>query len=92
MLFEWDPRKASDNLQKHGVSFAEATTVFGDPLSVTFYDPDHSAHEDRYITIGTSSRGRLIMVAHTGRGDRVRVISARGLTPSERRAYEEETT
>ena len=87
--FEWDPSKATKNLQKHKVSFEEAATVFGDPLSTTVPDPDHSAEEDRYITIGLSNRFRLLMVAHTERGDRIRIISARELTRKERKQYEE---
>ena len=88
MEFEWDPEKAAKNLQKHEVSFGEAATVFGDTLGITFRDPGHSLEEDRYITIGMSSRHRLLMVAHTERGDRIRIISARELTRSEREAYE----
>ncbi len=89
MEFEWDPRKAAENLRKHKVSFREAATVFGDFLSTTASDPDHSADERRYITVGLSDRGRLLMVAHAERGERIRIISARRLTDSERRAYEE---
>jgi uncharacterized protein len=88
MEFEWDDRKAEYNLQKHGVSFTEAATVFYDPHSITFDDPDHSDDEDRFIIIGTSAPARLLMVAHTDRGDRIRVISARPLKPKERRLYE----
>ena len=87
--FEWDPQKAAANLRKHGVSFAEATTVFGDPLGTTAPDPDHSYDEDRYILVGRSSQGRLLIVAHTDRDDRIRIISARELTRSEREDYEE---
>jgi uncharacterized protein len=76
MNFEWDPRKARKNLRKHGVSFTEAGTVFGDDLASTVPDPDHSENEDRYITIGWSSRRRLLIVAHTDRGDRIRIIIA----------------
>lgn len=90
MDFEWDPRKAATNLQKHGVSFTEAGTIFGDELAVTVPDPDHSKNEERYITIGWSSRGRLLMVSHTDREDRIRIISARELTKAERKTYEEE--
>ncbi len=92
MNFEWDPRKAETNLRKHGVSFTEAGTVFGDDLAITAPDPDHSKDEDRYITIGWSNRGRLLMIAHNDRSERIRIISARELTRSERKAYEEETT
>ena len=90
MNFEWDPRKAEVNLRKHGISFTEAGTVFGDELSITVPDPDHSEKEDRYITIGWSNRGKLLMVSHTDRGDKIRIISARELTPKERKAYEKE--
>ena len=90
MNFEWDPRKAESNLRKHGVSFIEAGTVFADELAITVRDPDHSKNEDRYITIGWSNRRRLLMVAHTDRGNRIRIISARELTPGERKAYEKE--
>ena len=89
MEFEWDTNKATANLKKHGVSFTEAATVFGDPLSTTFPDPEHSINESRYITIGLSNNGRLIVLAHTDRDSRVRVISAREATRRERRFYEE---
>ena len=89
MEFEWDPEKAAHNLRKHKVSFTEAATVFGDFLSATVADPDHSGDEHRYITIGLSNRGRLLMVAHAERHERIRIISARKLTRNERRAYEE---
>ena len=89
MEFEWDPRKAEKNLRKHGVSSSEAATVFGDELSATVYDPDHSRTEERFITIGWSNRHRLLMVSHTERNDRIRMISARELTPAERKEYEE---
>ena len=91
MEFEWDRNKAAQNMRKHAVSFVEAASVFGDTLGVTAPDPDHSDAEDRYITVGLSDAGRLLMVSHTDRGDRVRIISARELTRSERRAYEDET-
>ena len=89
MEFEWDPNKAASNLTKHKVSFREAATVFRDPLSITFDDPDHGDDEDRFITIGTSSGGRLLIVAHTDRGMRIRIISARETTRTERDLYEE---
>jgi len=89
MEFEWAPGKAAENLRKHRVSFQEAASVFGDSLGATVLDPDHSAGENRFITIGLSKRGRLLMVAHAERRERVRIISARTLTRSERRAYEE---
>jgi uncharacterized DUF497 family protein len=90
MDFEWNPNKAEINLRKHGVSFTEAGTVFGDNLAITVPDPDHSNDEDRYITIGWSNRRRLLMVSHTDRGNRIRIISARELTKVERKEYEEE--
>ena len=68
MDFEWDDPKAESNERKHGISFAEAQTVFGDPLALTGYDPDHSEEEDRYITMGTSLEGRLLVISHTDRG------------------------
>ena len=89
MEFEWDPDKAAQNLRKHGVSFAEVSTVFGDSLAGTAADPEHSLRESRYITVGTSNRGRLLIIAHADRGERVRIISARKLTRTEREAYEE---
>ncbi len=90
MEFEWDPLKAEDNLKKHGVDFTEAATVFGDPLSITYSDPDHSLDEDRYIIIGSSSANRLLMVAHTDRDESTRLISAREVTSRERKLYEGE--
>ena len=88
--FEWNRRKASDNLGKHGVSFAEAATVFGDSFSITVHDPDHSTgEEDRFITVGESARNRLLVVVHCDRGDRIRLISARETTRRERRQHEE---
>jgi len=89
MKFEWDPRKAKRNLTKHSVSFEEATTVFLDPLSATGDDPDHSAEENRFITVGSSSSGRLLAVSHTDRRDSIRIISARRSTKEEREVYEE---
>jgi uncharacterized protein len=87
--FEWDPGKARNNSRKHRVSFHEAATVFGDPLAVTYPDPDHSTSEERFITVGTSSAGRALIVAHADRNENVRIISARKTTQSERRYYEE---
>ena len=91
MNFEWDPEKAARNLRKHGVSFEEAATVFGDPLATTYYDPDHSVAESRYITVGISRSGRLLIVAHTDRGENIRIISARRTTRRERKQHEEDT-
>ena len=75
MEFEWDPDKAARNLAKHGVSFHEAATVFGDPMALTFSDPDHSQDEDRFLTFGHSVNGHLLIVSHTDRGDRTRIVS-----------------
>ena len=88
MLFEWDPSKASDNQRKHRVSFDEASTVFGDPLALTIHDPYHSIDEERYLTTGLSRNHRLIIVSHTERESRIRIISAREVTSRERRQYE----
>ena len=88
MTFEWDPEKADANFRKHGISFDEATTVFGDPLSVTILDPDHSLSEDRFIDLGMSHQARLIVVSYTERGRRIRIVSARLATRRERRTYE----
>ena len=89
MEFEWDPEKAARNLAKHDVSFHEAATVFGDPLATTYDDPDHSDEEDRFLTFGHTSDGRLLVVSHTDRGDRTRIISARKATRKERKQHEE---
>lgn len=89
MHFEWDAAKDLKNLHKHGVSFEEAASVFYDPLAVTGADPDHSEGEERQVTFGISSVGRLLVVAHTDRGDAIRIISARVATRRERRIYEE---
>lgn len=89
MKFDWDETKAATNLSKHGVSFEEARTVFDDAFYIDFYDPDHSDHEDRYILIGTSQQGRLLMMSYTDRGDVIRLISAREATRAEREVYEE---
>ena len=89
MILEWDPEKAASNLTKHGVDFHEAGTVLDDPLSTTFPDPAHSLDEQRYITIGSGLSGRILVVAHTDRGEAVRLISARPATPVERRFYEQ---
>lgn len=89
MKFEWHPHKAESNFRKHSITLAEAATVFGDDLSITVLDPDHSINEERYITVGWSMRQRLLIVAHTERGDYIRIISARLLTRSEHKAYEQ---
>jgi uncharacterized DUF497 family protein len=89
MRFEWDREKAKRNIKKHKVTFEEAVTAFYDPLSVTFSDPDHSIGEQRFITIGYSSRHRLLVISHTERGDVLRIISARLATVHERKRHEE---
>jgi len=91
LTFEWDSRKAQSNLSKHGVSFEEASTVFGDASSLTIPDPDHSKTERRFITMGEAFNGRLVVVVHTDRGDNIRIISARRANRRERKFYEEET-
>ena len=92
LLFDWDPRTAERNLALHGVSFDEASTAFRDPLSSTIDDPLHSTDEERYVLTGLSHRGRLLVVVHNERGDRIRIISARLATNKERRQYEEAKT
>jgi uncharacterized protein len=88
-IFEWDPVKAKQNRRKHRVSFQEAATVFGDPLALTYPDPDHSTSEQRFITVGMSSACRILIVAHADRHENIRIISARRTTPRERKHYEE---
>jgi uncharacterized DUF497 family protein len=88
--FEWDAEKAESNLKKHGVSFPEAVTAFGDPLSMNMPDPDHSEGEHRFIVMGMSNRHRLLVVSYTNRPRRTRIISARLATRYERKQYEEE--
>ena len=87
--FEWDSRKARSNLAKHGVGFEEASTVFGDPLSLTVMDPEHSLGEERYVTMGKAFNDKLLVVVHTDRGDNIRIISARRASRRERKFYEE---
>jgi hypothetical protein len=89
MRFEWDPKKAAANIKKHRVTFQAAATVFGDPLAITFQDPDHSEGEDRQMTFGLSLQKRLIVVSHTQRKDQTRIISARLMDRTERVIYEE---
>ncbi len=89
MEFEWDTKKAAINLRKHGVSFEEASSVFGDPLAITFQDPAHSAGEHRFLAFGVSARGVLLVVSFVERRRRTRVISARPVTRAERKIYEE---
>ncbi len=87
--FEWDPAKARANRRKHHVSFEEASTVFADPLSIAIRDPDHSQAELRFLDVGVSQSGRVLVVAYTERGNRIRLISARLATGREKRRYEE---
>jgi len=89
LIFEWDKHKAKSNLTKHGVSFEEASTVFGDPLSLTIPDPAHSQVEDRFIIIGQTRQQKLLVVVHTERGDNIRLVSARRASRKERKHYEE---
>ncbi len=90
MIYEWDPKKAAENRKRHKVSFDEATSFFTDPFALTFGDPDHSQEERRYVTIGTSSKQRIVFLAHVDRGeDLVRIISACPATATEAHAYQE---
>jgi uncharacterized protein len=89
LAFEWDWKKEAANRRKHTVGFADASSVFGDPLSITIPDPDHAAGEERFLIIGMSSERKLLVVVHTMRGERIRIISARLATQHERRNYEE---
>jgi uncharacterized DUF497 family protein len=89
LAFEWDPKKEAENRRKHDLGFAEASTVFGDPLSVTIPDPDHAGSEERFVIIGTSRSRKLLVVVHPVRGTRIRLISARSATSHERRSYQE---
>ena len=89
LKFEWNQNKAKKNIEKHGVSFDEAATVFSDPLSITYNDPDHSYDENRYIIIGLSALGKLLFVSHTEIDDKIRIISTRQLTRKERKQYEQ---
>ena len=92
LTFEWDANKARTNLAKHGIGFEEASTVFGDNLSLTIPDPLHSEVEDRFVTVGTSHRGKLLVVVHTERGENIRIISARPASRREQKSYEETTS
>jgi len=89
MEFEWDPDKSEANIKKHGISFHEASTVFGDPLALTFNDPDHSISEHRFLTFGYSGGEQLLVVVHTERHGKLRIISARLATKHERKIYED---
>jgi uncharacterized DUF497 family protein len=87
VTYEWDPRKAQTNRRKHGVSFEEAASVFQDARAITFDDPDHSEDEPREITIGVSTKGRVLFLSHCDRDGRIRIVSARRATPNERKQY-----
>ena len=89
LSFEWDEEKARANLRKHKVGFDEAITVFRDPFSITILDPDHPSHEQRYIDVGSSDKGHVLVVVYTERGSRIRIISCRKATARERKRYEE---
>jgi uncharacterized DUF497 family protein len=90
LQFTWDPRKAAANKRKHGIDFAEAATAFGDPLSLTIPDPDHSESEDRFLLVGRSAQARLLVVVHVERAaTEIRIISARPAARHERTQYEE---
>ncbi len=86
--FEWDDEKAISNLKKHDASFEEGATIFNDPLIATILDPDHSKDEERFISMGISVQGRLLVVVHTEREERIRLISCRKATSVERKTYE----
>lgn len=88
--FQWDEAKAESNLRKHGVSFEEAASAFADPLSIAIRDPLHSQGEDRFVLLGLSHTGRVLVVVHVERGASIRVISARAATRKERKTYEED--
>ena len=89
IIFEWDDEKAKKNLKKHKIAFQEGSTIFHDPFIATMADPDHADNEERYISIGLSARGRLLVVVYTERGEKTRLISCRKAEPPERRIYEE---
>ena len=91
LIFEWDADKAQSNERKHGVTFEEASTVFADPLASTIHDPDHSEDEDRYLSLGLSSKNRVLVVSFTDRDEKIRIISARVASRRERKQYEEAT-
>jgi uncharacterized DUF497 family protein len=92
LQFEWDEIEAIANLRKHDVSFEEAITIFGDPNTLTIFDVEHSDREDRFIDVGLSISGRVLVVVYTERGERIRIISCRKATPTERRQYEQRIT
>ena len=88
LTFEWDEEKANSNLKKHKISFEEGKTILDDPFLLTFPDLEHSEFEERYINIGTSVRGRILILIHTERGENIRIINCRKATSTERKAYE----
>ena len=88
LRFEWHEQKAIENLRKHGVSFEEAKSVFNDPFAITIADPEHSTDEDRFVDIGLSSEGQVLVVVYTERGENIRIISSRKATRAERSTYE----
>lgn len=88
LIFEWDKSKSNRNLKKHGVDFEEAKTIFNDPFAITIDDPDHSGEEDRYLDIGLSSKGKVLVVWYNERNDKIRIIGSRKPTRSERKLYE----
>ena len=90
LRFEWDEAKATGNLRKHGVGFEEAISGFGDPRALTIFDEEHSDQEDRYVDLGRSAGGRVLVVVYTERGESIRLISCRRATPTERRQYEQQ--
>ena len=89
LTFEWDEEKANSNFKKHRVAFEEGKTVFGDPIALTIHGPSHSFAEDRYVTIGRSSKGRVLFLVYTDRTPNLRFITCRLATRSERKQYEE---
>ena len=90
LIFEWNEEKAKENLRKHKISFEEAKTVFNDPFLITVPDPEHSESEQRYLNMGSSSKGQILIVIHAERGANIRIVSCRKATAKERKAYEEE--
>jgi len=92
LTYEWDEEKSRNNVRKHGVSFEEAKTIFNDPFAITIGDPDHSFSEERFLEIGMSAKGRILVVWYAERGDNIRVIGCRKATRSEWRKYEERKT
>ncbi len=91
LTFEWDSRKARSNFTKHNVAFEDASTIFGDPLTLTIADPEHSLAEERYVTMGRAFDGKVLVVVHTDRGNNIRIISGRRASRRERKFYDEKT-